>query len=305
MPHQLEPRQSGSCAGVYTLWPAWVPIPACGSFLPREVPPWNLSTDELEFENADESGGSETSVQRAAIGGRAAELATLLSTPAGRAAGLQTSPPPLYLACMGGHEGCVRTLLEAGAVPDGRTANGRTALFAACRGGHASCASLLLDRRANPNDRDVNGCTALFAACAKQRVECVQLLLTCGADANLPAQDANIEPPPDLTPAMLLAGSPVGMEPQGRGWLCLQALGQAGANLNARSGIRAMSALCLAAAIGRLEATRLLLQSGADIEQGDVDGDRPLALASYHGQAKVCCLAPSRPFSTSPSRAPT
>ena len=193
-----------------------------GNFMvEREIPPWNLSTDNLEFDNMGDDGSGELSLQRAAAAGREADVAAMLVTAEGRAM-LEAQPPPLFLACMGGHEGCVRALLEAEANPNSITISGRTALFAACRGAHAGCATELLQQHADPNARDESGRTALLAACAKQHVECVQLLLTCGADANLPAQDANIEPPPDLTPVMLLAGSPVGMEPEGPGWRCLQ-----------------------------------------------------------------------------------
>jgi ankyrin repeat protein len=50
------------------------------------------------------------------------------------------------------------------------------------------------------------------------------------------------------------------------------------------------TALCEAAALGHLEAARLLLDGGADSSRADGDGDTPLMAAALHGQLEVLRL---------------
>ena len=94
------------------------------------------------------------------------------------------------------------------------------------------------------------GQTALMWAAAENHPDVVKLLLAHGADPKVRSNDR------DTTPPKLMAGTPAA--PISRGGL---------------------TALVFAARQGSVEASKSLVEAGADINQGDADGNNPLLIA--------------------------
>jgi ankyrin repeat protein len=91
---------------------------------------------------------------------------------------------PLHLACVHGHADCVRLLLVAGASVDARGSGDLTPLHITCVYDHADCAALLLVAGADPNAIVVGGETPLHIACEVRSPDCARLLLEYGADTS-------------------------------------------------------------------------------------------------------------------------
>lgn len=92
----------------------------------------------------------------------------------------------LRRAARGGNAVSVLTLLEGGAAIDAANGNGGTPLMYAAVGGHTRIVALLLERGANVNAQGTNGWSALMLASAKGHVRVVRQLLAAGADVNRP-----------------------------------------------------------------------------------------------------------------------
>jgi ankyrin repeat protein len=117
---------------------------------------------------------------------------------------------------------------------------------------------------------DPNGDTPLLRAIAGGDVEMVRLLLGAGANPNAAGLLAG------FTPVMIALGKPA----------ILRELIAAGADVNARTDrrkgmktVRGGTALHLAAAANNIEATRVLIEAGAEVEARDENGLAPLDLA--------------------------
>jgi len=159
---------------------------------------------------------------------------------------------PLSEAATYGSAAVVEALLKAGADPNTLTnERGETVLMTASRAGNVDAVKVLLEHGADANAKETfRGQTALMWASAENHPDVVKLLLAHGADPKVRSNDR------DTTPPKLMAGTPAA--PISRGGL---------------------TALVFAARQGSFEAAKSLVDAGADINQGDADGNNPLLIA--------------------------
>jgi len=159
---------------------------------------------------------------------------------------------PMSEAALYGSGELVEALLKAGADPNTLTTErGDTVLMTASRAGNAGAVKVLLDHGANANAKEnVRGQTPLMLAAAEDHPEIVKLLIAHGADPKVRSNDR------DTTPPKLMAGTPAA--PISRGGL---------------------TALVFAARQGSIESANALIDAGAEINQGDADGNNPLLVA--------------------------
>ena len=104
---------------------------------------------------------------------------------------------PLVLAAMSGNVELVEVLLDAGAGVNRTLANGETPLMMAARTGNLETIQLILDRGAEINAvENLRGTSALMWAAANKNAQAVKLLLANGADMAMNSADA----PPGRNP---------------------------------------------------------------------------------------------------------
>jgi ankyrin repeat protein len=163
---------------------------------------------------------------------------------------------PLWLASQNGSAAMVRRLLMAGANPNLALLAGETPLMVASRGGYAEAMELLLGKGANLNAHGSRGQTALMWAAAQDHPEVVKVLLKHGADVRLKS-DVWSE---------VMAVPPHGYLPYNR------AIPHGGE-----------TALMFAARNGSTESAKLLVASGANVNDADAWGVSAIALAAHSG----------------------
>ncbi|HEY2843949.1 MAG TPA: ankyrin repeat domain-containing protein, partial [Bryobacteraceae bacterium] len=173
---------------------------------------------------------------------------------------------PLDLACVNGSAAMIHKLLDAGANPNAAHSDGQTPLMIAARTGNPEAVRVLLDKGANINAKDaIAAQTALMFAVTENHPEAVRVLLDRGADVN--ARTSIVETPPATTGNLQGIGRAQNREkpvPQG-----------------------AMTPLLYAARDGRIEIARMLLDSGASLNQTEANGESPLLVAINNGQVEV------------------
>jgi ankyrin repeat protein len=158
---------------------------------------------------------------------------------------------PLSLAAVNGRAAIVERLLKAGADPNTSLPEGETALLTAARTGKADTIRLLLAHGADVN-ASVNGQTALMWAAARNNVAAIGTLVELGADIN-----ARTNSPPQSVGRTSESGntfsapSPTGFTP-----------------------------LMFAIRAGHLDAVRLLLEAGANVNDTLSDGTTALVVAT-------------------------
>jgi ankyrin repeat protein len=156
--------------------------------------------------------------------------------------------------------------LDAGANPNAAHSDGQTPLMIAARTGNPEAVRVLLDKGANINAKDaIAAQTALMFAVTENHPEAVRVLLDRGADVN--ARTSIVETPPATTGNLQGIGRAQNREkpvPQG-----------------------AMTPLLYAARDGRIEIARMLLDSGASLNQTEANGESPLLVAINNGQVEV------------------
>lgn len=167
----------------------------------------------------------------------------------------------------------VQFLLEKGAKIEAQDKQGRSALFLASGEGKNDAVNLLLDQKADANQKDNNGVTPLQVAVTYGKTDAVKILLAKGAQVNSADASGN-------TPLMIAA--------EGNGYLpnngpLVELLLQAGAKIDPQDS-RSRSAFYRAAAEGKEDAMRLLLDSKADLNGKANDGTTPLMAAMIDGK---------------------
>ena len=162
----------------------------------------------------------------------------------------------------------VDILIHAGARVNVATDYGITPLWIACKVGSAAMVETLLKAGASPNAARVTGETALMRAALTGNQDVVNALLARGADVN--AAEAGGQTA--LMWAISAKYLPVA-----------QALMAHGANIRARSKPLGFTPLLFAARQGDLDAVRLLLSAGADLNEAASDGSNVLLVATVRG----------------------
>ena len=199
-------------------------------------------------------------------------------------AGAQVSTPnalgvtPAYLAAESGNAAILRRLLDAGADVKSVDASGDTLLMAAVRAGSADAVDLLLERGAAVNAGDPQfGHTALMWAARRNDTAIMKRILARGAepDARTRVGERPVARPPGAGGGSHGVGIVrSGVPPQGE--------------QQPRPG--GMTALLFAARDGHVDAARLLLEAGADVNAADPNGISPLVMALTNAQFAVAQL---------------
>ena len=167
---------------------------------------------------------------------------------------------PLWIASENGSAAMVRTLLQAGADPNRALLLGETPLMVASRSGNAAVVEQLLGKNANVNARAARGQTALMWAVAQRHPDVVRVLLAHGADVHARSE----------VWSQLMAVPPHGVPKYNR------VIPHGGD-----------TALLFAARAGDLESARLLVASGANVNDADAWGVSATVLAAHSGFAGV------------------
>jgi ankyrin repeat protein len=177
---------------------------------------------------------------------------------------------PIQLAATNGQVAMIEKLLAAGVDPNFANSGGETVLMNASRTGRVDAIKLLLDRGANVNAKESErGQTALMWAVLENHADAVKLLLARGADINAKTTARTIKG--EYTPAR-----PAGAA--GPGIIRQRALPTAEGG---------MTALLFAVRDGNVPMTRLLLDSGADIQLASANDTSPLIIAILNGQTEI------------------
>ena len=142
--------------------------------------------------------------------------------------------------------------------------------------GSLGCLQALLDEANAPlNAFDGYGRSPLASAAQDAKTQALAWLLSHGAQPDLADEHGQ---------TALMAACENSREPE------MDLLLKAGANPNAATHGHRESPLLMAAERGLDGALRMLIQAGADIEQGDGRGERPLARAIRHSQKGAAAL---------------
>ncbi len=159
---------------------------------------------------------------------------------------------PLSEAASVGNTPMIEALLKAGADAKAlTTADGETVLMTAARAGNVDAVRILLEHAADVNAREkYKGQTALMWAAAERHPEVVKVLLAHGADWKVVSFDRETKMP------KLSAASSV--SPIARG---------------------GFTAFLFTAREGDIESAKVMLDSGVDINQTDIDGTNALVVS--------------------------
>ena len=223
----------------------------------------------------------------------------------------------LLFAARAGDVASAARLLAAGADPDDAAANGMSALTFACFAGRGDVARLLLENGARPDDAGA-GYTALHAAALRGDLPTVRALIARGADVN--ARMTNGSPVRRFgsqwaLPRTLIGATPLVVAAAYLETGIMEALLAAGADpsIGLEDGTAPLH-LAAGAEVERearpidlarfhivdsdapvvprpepalVEAARLLLDAGADVNQATAAGDTPLHAAAGAGLTGV------------------
>ena len=159
---------------------------------------------------------------------------------------------PLSEAASVGNAPMIEALLKAGADAKAlTTADGETVLMTAARAGNVDAVRILLEHAADVNAREkYKGQTALMWAAAERHPEVIKVLLAHGADWKVVSFDRETKMP------KLSAASSV--SPIARG---------------------GFTAFLFTAREGDIESAKVMLDSGVDINQTDIDGTNALVVS--------------------------
>ena len=173
----------------------------------------------------------------------------------------------------------VAMLLDKNADANAQDKNGRTALTRACAEGKDEAARLLLAHKADPNHKAGDGSTPLLTAVSFGRLSTVKLLLDNGSNAEL--SDAQ-----GTTPLMLASEGTAYMPNNPP---LVEAILAKSPKVDATDE-RGRTALFRAAAEGKAEAVRILMEHGANPNAQANDGSTPLLQAVTFARQSVIAL---------------
>ena len=188
-----------------------------------------------------------TALQRAVHGDQELMVELLLEVGADVGTTNRYGVSAASLAAENGNSIILTHLLEAGSNPEQTMPGGETLLMTAARTGTPETVRTLLSYGANPNRRETTrGQTALMWAAANNNAAAIQLLAEHGADI-----DAKTDNPSRRADSPFAYAPPTGFSP-----------------------------LMFAVRAGHIEATRALLDAGADIDDTVSDGQTALVVAA-------------------------
>ncbi len=180
----------------------------------------------------------------------------------------QLGVTPLYLASENGSTLMVGKLLKAGASPKVTLPSGETLLMTAARAGSVGAVKALLAGGADINAREkMEGQTALMWAVSEQRADVVQALIEGGADIRARSR---------IRKEVVDMG---GEEDAGNETTAGTIIDEGG-----------FTPLLFAARTGNVDAARLLLAAGADVNDMKPDRATALVVAAHSAQEKVALL---------------
>jgi ankyrin repeat protein len=240
--------------------------------------------------NAPQADGA-TAVHWAVYRDDLAMLDRLIAAGARVSAANRHGATPLALACINGNAGAIERLLKAGADPNQRGPNGETPLMMTARSGAVEAMTVLLKAGADVNATEkLRGTTALMWAAAQSHPAAVRVLIDHGANVGLRSSPAALGRTAYLAPTARQRASQLvndsGSPTRGRA-----ARQQAAAQdlddrdffvrrQNAEGG--GLTALVFSAREGDLESARILVGSGADVNQVTQYGWTPLLTATQN-----------------------
>src|SRR5262245_25062775 len=132
--------------------------------------------------NARQGDGS-TALHWAVYKGNLAMVEALIAARADVKAATREGATPLYLASVNGDAAALAALLKAGADPNQPLRQGKTALMEASRSGNVEAIRVLLDHGADVKAKEtLRGTTALMWAASEGHAAAIQLLIERGAD---------------------------------------------------------------------------------------------------------------------------
>ncbi len=216
--------------------------------------------------NALESDGS-TALHYAAHRGDLAAIDLLLKAGAKATVANRYGATALSLAAANGNATVVQRLLAAGADPNTVAPGGETALMTAARAGRTEVVRALIDRGANVNAKEsTRNQTALMWAAAEGHVEVVRSLIKAGADIKAVSRGPSIL----ASDKELTDGASIYLRVAPR--------------------VDVFTPLQFAVQAGRIEATKVLLEAGANLLDETPQGMSVLTLAianAHHELAGV------------------
>jgi uncharacterized protein len=176
------------------------------------------------------------------------------------------SVTPLSLACTNGNATLIERLLKAGADPNTALPGGETALMTAARSGNVEAIGVLLAHGADVNTRErTRGQTALMWAAGQNNVGAIRALVAAGADVHARSVER-------FRSGRAMDGA-----------------------AEATSGARVeFTALMFAVRRGHMDATRTLLELGANVNDTTADGTGTLAVAIINGHWELAALLVER-----------
>jgi len=198
-----------------------------------------------------------TALHWAAHWNDAEAVTLLLKAGANAKAANRYGATPLSEAVVAGSSAMIEALLNAGASPKTLTSeDGETVLMTASRAGNVDAVRILLDRGADVNTVETyKGQTALMWAASESHPAVVKMLMAHGADWKVRSIDRETKPP------RLSAASSI--SPIARG---------------------GFTALLFSAREGDIESAKYMLDSGADINYGDIDNSTALVVSIMNKQ---------------------
>ena len=172
---------------------------------------------------------------------------------------------PLALACENGNAAMVEKLLAAGANPNAAVSTGETALMTAARSGSVNAVKALVARGANVNAKEpTHGQTALMWAVSNQHPDVVRVLVELGADIHARS---------DARPRVVHTGNRFGDRGADKGVVTMDLGG--------------FTPLLFAARNGDLDAAKILVGAGADVNDQTAAGASALVVAAHSGNGPL------------------
>lgn len=254
-----------------------------------------LISERVDLNAAGE--GMMTPLHVAALAGQAEVCRMLLEAGADPNKEDEVKATPLVLAAQEGQVEACRVLLEAGAPVSSRV------LYAAVASDTPAVLELLLRHGAEVNSADEGKAPALLVAAAEGKPEMCRLLLAAGADPNKGSNDlsplllAAARNYPEICELLLEAGADVNIGTPKRGyaldWAVLFGRRELVSKLiSAGARTETWPPLHLAAALGRADEVKRLVQAGADLAERSQRGKcTPLHMAVFSGDMETLrCL---------------